>query len=56
MILNSWKEGTFAASYSPGSDFATCLTCHNGAKSTLDNEQGKMNCTLCHEDKSEGHY
>lgn len=54
-ILNSWKEGKFTPEYAPGTEFASCLTCHNGSKSPLDNEQGKMNCTLCHTDQLQGH-
>lgn len=55
LILNKWKEGKFVPAYSPGSEFTSCLTCHNGAKSMLDNEQGKMNCAQCHDDKLQGH-
>jgi len=55
MILNDWKAGKFTPTYAPGSEFASCLTCHNGSKSVLDNEQGKMNCTACHTDKLTGH-
>ena len=35
---------TYAAEY------ASCMSCHNGKNSTLDNEQGKMNCISCHDD------
>ncbi|MEL1136211.1 C-GCAxxG-C-C family (seleno)protein [Desulfitobacterium sp. THU1] len=55
MYLNNWKEGKFTPAYTPGSEFASCLTCHNGAKSMLDNEQGKMSCLQCHDEKSQGH-
>jgi len=48
-ILNTWKAGTFINVYQPSSEFASCLTCHNGPTSTLDNEQGLANCTECHD-------
>ena len=54
-ILNSWKAGTFKGVYQPGAEFASCLSCHNGATSTYDNEQGLANCTTCHEDKTTNH-
>lgn len=50
-ILNAWKAGTFTSVYQPGAEFAGCLSCHNGATSQLDNEQGLANCTTCHEDE-----
>ena len=49
-ILNAWKAGTFQGVYQPAASFASCLPCHNGATSTLDNEQGLANCTECHTD------
>lgn len=54
-ILNAWKAGTFTGVYQPGAEFASCLSCHNGATSTLDDEQGLANCLMCHDDKTVGH-
>lgn len=54
-LLNQWKAGGFTPAYKPGSEYTSCLTCHNGATSSLDNEQGKMSCLQCHDDKSNGH-
>lgn len=54
-FLNQWKAGKFALVYKPSSEFASCITCHNGASSVLDNEQGKMNCVVCHTEQTKGH-
>jgi hypothetical protein len=54
-ILNAWKAGSFKGVYAPSAEFAGCLTCHNGATSQLDDEQGLANCTECHEDKTSNH-
>lgn len=48
-ILNAWKSGTFTSIYQPGEEFASCLSCHNGPTSQLDDEQGLANCTECHD-------
>lgn len=47
-LLNLMLEGKFVASYKPADDFAHCLTCHTGKTSMRDDEQGKMNCLMCH--------
>ena len=49
-LMNAWKTGTFNGVYVPDAEFASCLSCHNGAESQLDNEQGLANCTECHDD------
>lgn len=49
-MLNALADKTFAASYKPSELFSGCLGCHNGPKSPLNNEQGKMNCVPCHGD------
>lgn len=54
-ILNRWKEGKFAPVFKAAPEYNNCMTCHTGEKSTLDNEQGKMNCVTCHEDKTSKH-
>lgn len=54
-LLNDWKAGKFAPAYKAGSEYATCMSCHNGKDSALDNEQGLMNCNYCHDDKTKGH-
>ena len=52
-LMNAWKAGTFKGAYVASSEFASCLSCHNGAGSQLDNEQGLADCTECH-DESHG--
>ncbi|HVJ50133.1 C-GCAxxG-C-C family (seleno)protein [Desulfitobacterium sp.] len=54
-ILKSWKAGTFVGVYQPGAEFSSCLSCHNGATSQRDDEQGLANCTMCHVDKITNH-
>jgi hypothetical protein len=54
-LINAWKAGTFSGVYVPAAEFASCLSCHNGAASQLDNEQGLANCTECHEDGKVAH-
>lgn len=49
-LLNKALEGQYAATFKPSAEYITCMGCHQGADSTLDNEQGKMNCVTCHED------
>lgn len=49
-MLNQALDGKFAALYAVPEEFKHCMQCHQGEKSTLDNQQGKMNCTLCHDD------
>lgn len=47
--LNLWADGKFTPVYKPTSDFASCMGCHVGPTSTLNNVQGKQNCVQCHE-------
>jgi hypothetical protein len=54
-ILNAWKAGTFQGVYQADASYVGCLSCHNGATSQLDDEQGLANCTTCHEDKTSNH-
>ena len=54
-LLNAQKDGKFAPEYKPADDFKSCLGCHNGKDSALDNEQGLMSCLPCHDDKAKGH-
>ena len=49
-LLNQALEGSFKATYTAPDSFAHCLSCHTGKTSMLDNEQGKMNCAVCHTD------
>lgn len=49
-MLNKYMEGSFTAAFKPGAEYASCISCHNGKTSALDNEQGKMNCVECHDD------
>jgi len=48
-LLNAQLDGAFVAEYKPADDFAHCLGCHVGKDSMLDNVQGVMGCTSCHE-------
>lgn len=47
-LLNEDLAGTFTATYQPAANFSSCLHCHNGADSMRDDEQGKMDCNICH--------
>lgn len=49
-LLNAKLEAKPDPKFAATSDYISCLGCHNGATSVLDNEQGKMNCTPCHTD------
>ncbi|PKM80170.1 MAG: split soret cytochrome c precursor [Firmicutes bacterium HGW-Firmicutes-14] len=49
-MLNMALEGKFAAAYAVPGEFDHCMKCHQGEKSQLDNQQGKMNCISCHDD------
>ncbi len=42
-MLNTWKAGTFAATFKVSGETAGCLSCHS------DDQVGKMACTSCHE-------
>lgn len=49
-LLNQALEQTFVPIYKPQREFSHCLDCHQGAKSLRDNEQGKFNCLMCHDE------
>ncbi len=49
-LLNQALEGKFAPVYAVPEEFKHCMQCHQGEKSSLDNQQGKMDCMLCHDD------
>lgn len=49
-LLNQALEGKITLAYKVPQEFSHCMSCHQSAKSLLDNEQGKMNCMLCHDD------
>lgn len=56
-LLNSWySSGAYTSTFQASAEYAGCMTCHTGPTSTYDNEQGKMNCVKCHDDKVDGHY
>ncbi|MHB1126988.1 MAG: C-GCAxxG-C-C family (seleno)protein [Bacillota bacterium] len=48
-ILNAQMAGSFVAVFKASEEFSHCMSCHTGANSMLDNEQGKMNCISCHD-------
>lgn len=54
-IMNAWIDNKFAAAYKVNTEFTGCLSCHRGSSSLKDNEQGLMDCTICHTDKLQGH-
>jgi len=49
-LLNQALDGKFVPLYQVPGEFKHCMQCHQGENSTLDNQQGKMDCNLCHED------
>lgn len=49
-FLNAKVDGKFVAAWKPADEYASCMECHWGPKSMLNNEQGKMNCLPCHGD------
>lgn len=48
--LNEMLDKTPVAKVAANAEYTSCMTCHTGATSLLDNEQGKMNCIPCHDD------
>ncbi|MHB1420595.1 MAG: C-GCAxxG-C-C family (seleno)protein [Bacillota bacterium] len=48
-MLNAQMAGSFVAVFKASEEFSHCMSCHTGATSLLDNEQGKMNCISCHD-------
>jgi len=49
-LLNQALEGKVVLAYKVPQEFSHCMSCHQGKDSLLDNEQGKFNCLLCHDD------
>lgn len=49
-LLNQALSETLEIKYKPAREFSHCLDCHQGAKSLRDNEQGKANCLMCHDE------
>lgn len=49
-MLNETLAKNPVAKIAASADYSSCLGCHAGATSMLDNEQGKMNCLPCHDD------
>jgi hypothetical protein len=49
-MLNALADAKLSVGWKPTPEYATCMGCHNGPNSMLDNEQGKMNCVPCHGD------
>ncbi len=49
-LLNAALEQKFAPAFKVSNEYSHCMACHQGEKSLLDNEQGKMNCIDCHDD------
>lgn len=43
-------DKNFTKNYTVPEEFAACMACHQGTSSMLDNEQGKMNCVVCHDE------
>lgn len=49
-LLNQAMEGQVVLAYKVPQEYSHCMSCHQGKDSLLDNEQGKFNCVLCHDD------
>lgn len=49
-LLNQTLDDTVVIAYKPRREFSHCLDCHQGPKSLRDNEQGKFNCLMCHDE------
>ncbi len=49
-LLNQALEGKITLAYKVPEEFSHCMACHQSKNSLLDDEQGKMNCILCHDD------
>jgi hypothetical protein len=49
-LLNQALEGAVVPSYKAPREFSHCMDCHQGAKSLRDNQQGKANCLMCHDE------
>lgn len=48
--LNDMLDKMPISKIAASADYASCMGCHTGKTSLLDNEQGKMNCVSCHDD------
>ena len=49
-LINQALDNKFVPAFKVPAEYSHCMSCHQGKDSTLDNEQGKMNCVDCHED------
>lgn len=54
-LLNAALDDTLVARYKPQREFSHCIDCHQGPKSLRDDQQGKANCRLCHDDHPREH-
>lgn len=53
-MLNQALDSQYKSTFKPTQEYISCMGCHNGKTSTLDNEQGKMDCISCHDDHING--
>lgn len=54
-LLNAALDDTLVPRYKPPREFSHCMDCHQGPKSLRDDQQGKANCRLCHDDHPREH-
>jgi hypothetical protein len=54
-LLNQGLEDSVERRYKVPREFSHCLDCHQGPKSLRDNEQGKANCLMCHDEHPRKH-
>jgi hypothetical protein len=54
-LLNQALTDTLVLTYKPAREFSHCMDCHQGAKSLRDNQQGKANCVVCHDEHPRRH-
>jgi hypothetical protein len=54
-LLNEALHETFVLQYKPQREFSHCLDCHQGGKSLRDDQQGKFNCLMCHDEHPRQH-
>ncbi|MFZ5640323.1 MAG: C-GCAxxG-C-C family (seleno)protein [Bacillota bacterium] len=50
MLNEALEKGKIVPLYKVPTEYSHCMACHQGPNSQLDNQQGKMNCTYCHDD------
>lgn len=54
-LLNHALDDTLVPTYRTPREFSHCMDCHQGPKSLRDNQQGKANCLMCHDEHPREH-